>query len=252
MNDLISIITPCYNSEKFLARTIESVLSQTYTNWEMLIVDDCSKDGSFSIAEEYSKKDNRIKVYKNQTNQGACYSRNFAIEIASGKYIAFLDSDDLWYPEKLEKQISFMQGNDCDFCFCEYEWIDENDNSLNVKANVIETLTYKKNLFHNWPGCLTVVYDQEQMGKIKGYKKGNGDDFSLFLDGLKKSKKAMGIKKVLAKYRRHSESISYNRFKMVKEHFYVLHNIEKIPVILSALFICTHTFIMLFFKQTKI
>lgn len=248
----VSIITPCYNSEQFLAETIESVLCQTFSNWEMLIVDDCSTDKSYEIASEYAKRDSRIKVYRNEKNQGAFFSRNFAIEQARGKYIAFLDSDDLWLPVKLEKQLAFMQSNDCDFCFSEYEWIDENSIFLGVKARVIKSLSYKKNLLHNWPGCLTVVYDATKLGLVQGLKKGNGDDYSLFLDALRKAKKAMGLNCVLAKYRRHASSISYNRMKMVKEHFFVLHNIEKIPAFLSVFYVITHTLIMLFWKQRKI
>lgn len=250
--DLVSIITPCYNSERYLSETIKSVLSQSYANWEMLIVDDCSTDKSYEIALDFSKKDSRIKVYKNSENQGACYSRNFAINMAKGKYIAFLDSDDVWLPQKLAEQILFMKKNDCDFSFSEYEWIDECGKPIGVKARVVNHLSYKKNLFHNWPGCLTVMYDASKIGLVQGKKKGNGDDYSLFLNVLKKAHNAMGMKMVLAKYRRHADSISYSRMKMVKEHYFVLHNIEKIPMILSVFFVCTHAFVMLLFKQEKI
>ena len=109
MNDLISIITPSYKSERFIAQTIESVLVQTYKEWEMIIVDDVSPDNSNEIIEEYCKKDSRIKLIKLEKNSGPAVARNRAIEEANGRYIAFLDADDLWYPEKLEKQISFMK-----------------------------------------------------------------------------------------------------------------------------------------------
>ena len=247
--DLISIITPCYNSENFIAECIDSVLGQSYTCWEMLIVDDCSSDDSYAIACEYAKKDVRVQVYKNSENQGAWYSRNFAISKAKGRYIAFLDSDDVWLSQKLSVQVAFMKENNCDFSFSEYEWIDEKSATLNVKARIVKKLTYTRNLFHNWPGCLTVMYDASEIGLVQGMKKGNGDDFSLFLNILKKAHNAMGIGIVLAKYRRHADSISYNRMKMIKEHFFVLHNIEKIPSMLSAFFVCTHIIIMLLFKQ---
>jgi glycosyltransferase involved in cell wall biosynthesis len=122
---LVSIITPNYNCAQFIAQTIDSVLAQTYQNWEMLIIDDCSTDGSYDIALKYAEKDTRIRVYRMGKNGGAAFARNKAIELSRGDYLAFLDSDDLWLPEKLEKQLQFMQSNDCDFCFTEYEHIDE-------------------------------------------------------------------------------------------------------------------------------
>ena len=121
----VSIITPCWNCEKYIAETIESVLAQTYDNWEMIIVDDCSTDHSYEIALEYSKKDNRIKVYRMEQNSGAARCRNRAIEKSKGEYLAFIDSDDIWLPEKLEKQLKFMHENGCNFSFTEYEHIDE-------------------------------------------------------------------------------------------------------------------------------
>ena len=128
-NTLISIITPNYNDECYLVQTIESVLAQTYTNWEMLIVDDCSSDNSYDIALEYAKKDSRIRVYRMDQNSGAAICRNKAIELSQGDYLAFLDSDDLWLPEKLEKQLQFMIENNCDFSFTEYEHINEDGSS---------------------------------------------------------------------------------------------------------------------------
>jgi teichuronic acid biosynthesis glycosyltransferase TuaG len=248
---LISIITPCYNSEKYIAETIESVISQVYKNWEMLIVDDCSTDKSLEIASFYAKKESRIKIFKNSKNQGACYSRNFAIKKAQGEYIAFIDSDDLWNSDKLNVQLNFMKSHNADFSFTEYEYINEKSLSLHKKATVVKKLNYKKNLIHNWPGCLTVMYNQKTVGKIESTKKGNGDDYALFLDALKKCKNAMGIKQVLAKYRKHCSSISYNRFGMIKNHLYVLHNIEKNPKLKAVLYLCTHTFILYFIKNRR-
>jgi glycosyltransferase involved in cell wall biosynthesis len=124
-SSLVSIITPCYNSARFISETIESVLSQTYQNWEMLIVDDCSTDASYEIVLEYAAKDKRIKAYRMEHNSGAAACRNKAIELSQGEYVAFLDSDDLWLPEKLEKQLQFMQDHNADFSFTEYEHIDE-------------------------------------------------------------------------------------------------------------------------------
>lgn len=251
-NPLVSIITPCYNSEKYLLQTIDSVLAQTYKNWEMIIVDDCSTDASYSIALEASKLEPRISVYKNEQNMGACYSRNFATDKAKGKYIAFLDSDDIWYAEKLAEQLEFMQKKNCDFCFSEYELIDSDSKPLHKKARVINKLNYRKNLFHNFPGCLTVIYDSEKIGKIHGNKKGNADDYDLFLNVLKKSSNAMGLKKILAKYRKHSDSISFNRFGMIKEHFMVLHDFQKIPALLALFCLLTHVLVIYLYKETNL
>ena len=122
---LISIITPCYNCEQYIAESIQSVLAQTHQNWEMIIVDDCSTDESYEIAMEYAKKDRRIKVYRMEHNSGAAVCRNKAIESSKGEYLAFIDSDDIWLPEKLEKQLKFMHESGCNFSFTEYEQIDE-------------------------------------------------------------------------------------------------------------------------------
>ena len=129
---LVSIITPLYNSEKFIAETIESVLTQTYTNWEMLIVNDCSKDNGASIVEKYSKKDKRIKLFNNEKNMGVSFTRNRAIDLSNGKYIAFLDSDDLWYKEKLKKQIRMMEEKNISLSYTAYTKMNE-DGSLRGK-----------------------------------------------------------------------------------------------------------------------
>ena len=139
---MISIITPNYNCGDYISETIESVLLQTYSNWELIIVDDCSSDDSYKIALDYAKKDSRIKVIRNETNLGTAISRNKALDIAKGDYIAFLDSDDLWEKDKLELQLNFMQENNCDFSFSQYDLIDEKGLSLNKTAKVIKHLTY--------------------------------------------------------------------------------------------------------------
>lgn len=249
---LVSIVTPNYNCARFISQTIESVLAQTYTSWEMLIVDDCSTDGSYEIALEYSVRDSRIKVLRNEKNSGAAISRNKAIELAQGEFIAFLDSDDLWMPEKLEKQISFMRDNNCDFSFCEYEHIDEENKSLLKVAKVIKKLTYTKMMFHCFPGCLTVMYNQDVVGKIyaKDIKKNN--DNALFYPVLKKCKNARGISSCLALYRIRRGSISRNKLKMIKPYITVLHNFEGHNILLSYFCVITHFVIKFLFKYKSI
>lgn len=250
--ELVSIVTPNYNCFNFISQTIESVLAQSYQNWEMLIIDDCSTDGSFQVAQQYAKKDSRIKVYQMEYNSGAALCRNKAIELSRGQYIAFLDSDDIWVIEKLEKQLTFMQENNCDFSFSEYEHIDEKGKSLGIKAKIIKHLTYKKMLFHCFPGCLTVIYDQSITGKIYADDVKRNNDHALFLRVLKNTKNAMGIQRILGLYRVRKGSISRNKFKMIKSYITVLHDFEKINYITSFFYMVTQTFIKFFWKYTKI
>lgn len=248
---LISIITPNYNCGKFISLTIESVLAQSYQNWEMLIVDDCSTDDSYQTALSYAQKDSRIKVFKNEQNSGAAVSRNRAIKESKGEYLAFLDSDDLWSPNKLELQLKFMQENNCDFSFTEYEHIDEDGNSLHKIANVVKKLSYNKMMLHCWPGCLTVMYKQDINNTIFGPDVPKNNDTALFLKVIKKCDKAMGIKLNLAKYRIRKGSISRSKFKIIKYYVQVIHEFEHKNIIFAWFCVFTHNFIKIFFKYRK-
>jgi len=251
-NPLISIVTPNYNCSKYISETIESVLAQTYQNWEMIIVDDCSTDGSYEIALEYARNDNRITVYRMEQNSGAALSRNKAIELSRGQYLAFLDSDDLWAPEKLEKQLKFMLENDCDFSFTEYEHIDEEGKSLGIRARAIKKLTYKKYLLHNFIGCLTAMYRQDVKNKIYCDNIRKRNDYALFLRVIKCSKNAMGIPENLAKYRIREKSISKNKIKLIKYNFIVLYKYEHINLFSSCMYVFTSILIKIFLKYKKI
>lgn len=251
MQNLVSIITPNYNCGRFISQTIESVLAQTYTDWEMLIVDDCSTDGSYEIALEYASKDSRIKVFRNEQNSGAAISRNRAIEESKGEYLAFLDSDDLWMPEKLEKQIAFMCENNCDFSFTEYEHIDEENHSLLKIARTIKHLTYTKMMMHCWPGCLTVVYKQDLKNKIYANNIKKNNDHALFLRVLKKCHNAMGMEELLAKYRIRKGSISSKKNEIIKYYIRVIHDFEKQPFVFAWFCVFTHVLIKTFFKYKR-
>lgn len=248
---LVSIITPNYNCEEFINNTIESVLGQTYKNWELLIIDDCSKDKSIDKVQEFIKKDSRIKLIKMKMNSGAALCRNKGIEFAKGKYIAFLDSDDIWLSKKLEKQIDFMEKNNIDFTYSQYTHMDENGNSLKVKARVPEKISYKKMLFHCYTGCLTVVYNQESLGKIYGPDISKSNDYGLFLQVLKKSKKARGIKENLAYYRIRKNSISRNKWKKIEPHLYLLNKVENINIFTSLFLIFTNVLIKKIYKYKR-
>jgi teichuronic acid biosynthesis glycosyltransferase TuaG len=224
MNTLVSIITPMYNSEKFINSTIESVLIQTYSNWEMIIVDDCSTDNSVKIVEDFIKKDKRIKLIKLTKRSGPAIARNTAIREAQGRFIAFLDSDDLWKPLKLEKQIKFMLENGIAFSFTAYDIIDDS-NKLISTVKVPEKVSFKDLLKDNPIGCLTAIYDTFKVGKIFMPIIEKRQDYGLWLKILQKVKYAYGLQESLAIYRIRRNSISRNKLKLIKYNYKVLREV---------------------------
>lgn len=221
MEALVSIITPTYNSEKYIAQTIQSVLSQTCADWEMIIVDDCSSDKTESIILEFEAEDDRIKFYKLQKNAGAGVARNQAITMASGRYIAFLDSDDLWKPEKLQKQIDFLNTNNLPFTFSFYECIDDDGKPLNKTVEAPRKLRYWQLFFCNFVGNLTGIYDTKFFGKIPISSLRKRQDWMVWLTILKKIKIAQPIPESLAFYRIRQDSISSSKVKLLQHNFNV-------------------------------
>ena len=208
--DLVSIIMPAYKCGRFIAESIRSVQSQTYQNWELIIVDDCSEDGTIGIVQDIQKGDHRIHVFSNAQNSGAAVSRNVALRDAKGRWIAFLDSDDLWEPTKLEKQIKFMEENGYAFSCHEYKEIDEKGHELGVYVSSKEHVGKMDMYTCCWPGCLTVMYDAEKIGliQINDIKKNN--DTAMWLKVIRKSDCYL-LKECLGKYRRRANSITPNR-----------------------------------------
>lgn len=249
---LVSIITPNWNCEKFISETIESVQRQTYQNWEMLIQDDCSTDGSLQVARSYAEKDSRIKIEVNPKNSGAAITRNNAIMRSKGVYLAYLDSDDIWVPEKLEKQLSFMEEQQCDACFSKYEHMDTSGVSLGVQAQVKKKVTYKDLLIHDWFGCLTFIYKQDLNHKIYGADVQKANDYALFLNVMKNIKFACGLDECLAAYRIRKGSVSRNKWKKVEHYIHVLQTVGHKNIIMSYVLLFTHQFIKSFFKYKKI
>lgn len=229
MKELVSIITPSYNSEKFIRKTIDSVLSQTYKNWEMIIVDDVSPDNANDIIEEYIKKDSRIKLIRLEKNSGAAIARNKAIEESKGRYIAFLDADDCWKKDKLEKQINFMLKNDYAFTYTAYEKVDENGNFLG-NMGVPKKVSYSDLLKTCVIGCLTAIYDTQKLGKIYMPTNTKREDFATWLSILKKNDFAYGIKEDLAQYRVYETQSSSKKAKMAKENWKLYREIEKLNI----------------------
>ena len=232
MNELVSIITPCYNSEKFLDECISSVLNQTYQNWEMLIVDDNSSDNSSILINSYSKKDERIKPLYLNDNIGAAMARNKAISKSKGKYLAFLDSDDVWLPKKLEVQTNFMKKNNCSFVFSSYSVISD-DEKPKYTISVPETITYKKYLKNTIIGCLTVMLDKEKLKNIKMPNLRSSHDMALWLNLLKQEKYAYGIAQDLAIYREHKSSNTSNKFRAIYDVWNVYRKHEKLNLFYS-------------------
>lgn len=228
IKDLVSIITPTHNSSSFISQTIDSVLAQTYGNWEMIIVDDCSTDNTVQIVEDYLKKDSRIRLIRLGKNCGPAVARNRAIEEAMGRYIAFLDSDDIWLPEKLEKQTAFMRENDVDLCYSSYYIIDENGSEKGVFITK-EKATYWDLLKTCCIGNLTAIYDAERLGKQYMEDVGH-QDYTLWLKILKGGATAAGILEPLAKYRIRSKSVSSNKIKAARWQWHIYRNVERLSL----------------------
>lgn len=222
MEPLVSIITPTFNSQEFLQQTIKSVLGQSYNNWELILIDDASTDKTVTIINNYISKHNNISLIQNAINQGAGISRNKGITEAKGDFIAFLDADDLWLPNKLEIQINLLLKNNLDVCFSSYELMDESGNRLFKKVNALPELTYKKLLKSNYVGNLTGIYNCKSLGKIQSNKLRKRQDWLLWLNAIKASgKPATGIQETLALYRVRKNSMSSNKFDLIKYNFQV-------------------------------
>lgn len=206
-NGLVSIIMPTYKCGRFIAESICSVQAQTYQNWELIIVDDCSGDETVGIALDFRKEDDRIVVLQNSQNSGAAVSRNTALRNAHGRWIAFLDSDDLWEPTKLEKQIKFMEENNYAFSYHEYVEIDEQDNLLGVHVSGKKHVGKFDMFSCCWPGCLSVMYDASKIGliQINDIKKNN--DTAMWLKVIRKADCYL-LPETLGKYRRRANSIT--------------------------------------------
>jgi len=230
---LVSVITPTYNSSQFIVDALESVLAQRFQDWEMLIVDDCSTDSTVEIVSRYAAQDDRIKVTLLSENSGAAVARNTAIKAAKGRYIAFLDSDDIWLPHKLETQLDFMTEHNSSFCFSNYDRIDEKGVILGHWV-VPKQVTYKQLLKNPVIGCLTAIYDTQKLGKVEMPLIRKRQDFGLWLRLLKKTQHAYGIQESLARYRVHRNSMSAKKFSAVSYTWLLYRKVEKLSMPVSV------------------
>ncbi len=249
-NGLVSIITPSYNCADYIAQTIESIQAQTYRTWELLITDDCSTDNTRERICQYADKDNRIRLFKLDKNSGAGVARNNSIKEAKGRYIAFCDSDDRWYPYKLEKQIKFMQENDCPLSYTSYDTCNETGEIIGY-VECLDSLSYAKIIRDNGIGCLTAMYDCKKIGKHYMPSIRKRQDWCLWIDIIKQHGKAYGLKEPLALYRIRSGSISSNKFEMLKYNFNVYHDILKFNRLTSWLMLGGYFMPYYFYKKIK-
>ncbi len=226
----VSVITPAYNAERFIAEAIESVLEQTYKDWEMIIVDDQSTDQTVDIIKQYSQQDSRIKLIELEKNSGAAVARNTAMDHSKGRFFAFLDSDDKWVPEKLTKQLAFMQEKDYAFTFTKYVRMQENGELTKGVSDAPKKLNYNQLMKHCVIGCLTVMLDREKIGEERMVNIRTRQDYAFWLALTNKGFYAYGLPEVLAEYRLVADSISSNKFKAAKQNWYLYREIEKQPL----------------------
>ena len=231
--ELVSVIMPSYNASLYLEEAVKSVVNQSYKNLELLIVDDCSTDDSRRVIDKLVKEYSMIIPIFLENNSGAAIARNTGIENARGRYIAFLDADDVWLPSKIELQIQFMEKYKLSFSYTNYDFIDTNGEVLRSEKKFRTTLTYPDMLKSNFIGCLTAVYDAKKLGKVFMPLIRKRQDYGLWLEILKTIDFARGIKKPLALYRFDNNSISSNKLEMLYWNWQLFYHVQKLGLFKS-------------------
>lgn len=227
---LVSIITPVYNAEEFIVQTIESVQAQTYSDWELLLIDDCSTDSSAELIRSFTDNDNRIRYVKLNKNSGAAVTRNTGLAMAKGRYIAFLDSDDIWKAQKLEKQMELIKEKDIGFVFTSYRYIMQDGSPMSKVARAPEKIDYNGLLKNTIIGCSTVLIDKKIIGDFRMANVRRGQDTATWLQLLKKTDYAYGIYDDLVWYRVVSGSLSDNKFTAIKRTWNTYRNVEHLSL----------------------
>ena len=230
----VSIVVPVYNAASYIRETVEMVKAQTYSDWELILVNDCSTDNSLEILDELSDADSRIKVYSNEKNSGAAMTRNNGVSKVNGRFLAFLDADDKWMPNKLEKQLAFMEEHDASFCFTAYEFGDENAKPTGKIVTVPEKLTYRKALSRTIIFTTTVMFDLEKIDKKLIHMPNIGsEDTATWWSILRTGVAAYGLNEVLAIYRRPAQSLSSNKAVAIMRIWYLYREQEGLSVLYS-------------------
>ena len=226
---LVSVIMPCYNMERFISDTIASVRKQTYPNWELLIVDDASTDRTVEIAKAYCETDSRILLVVKDKHSGIAASRNQSIHMAHGRFLAFLDADDIWHPEKLERQLRFMTDKNIGFSYSTYDWIDEDGKPLNKTIKAVDNLTYEMYLRNTIIGCSTVMLNTDIVGEVTVPNFRTSEDTATWLNILRKGFIAYAIDQPLTSYCIRTRSASSNKLKASADLWKVYRQNEKLP-----------------------
>lgn len=232
----VSIVTPVYNAAEYIAQTIKSVQAQTYSNWEMLIVDDCSTDNTIQVVENFCREDERIRLIKHEKNQGASKTRNTALANATGEYIAFLDGDDLWAPEKLEKQLAFMEENGYVLTYTAYQMFYSEKNEKGKIIYVPSKMTYEEIYYNTAIACLTVMVNREVAGDFEMPVIDHAEDQCTWQSILKRGYVAYGLNENLASYRISANSLTGNKRKAAQKQWRVYRKYHKFSVIKSAIY----------------
>lgn len=239
----ISVIIPNFNASAFIAGTLDSILAQTYTNWEAIIIDDCSTDASVEIINSYVAKDNRFRLLQCPSNTGGpAGPRNFGLKAADGDYIAFLDSDDLWLPNKLEAQLKFMADKNAHLSSTSYSLIDEKGNDLVKVVKAEPKMYFNKYLRKTSIGFSTSVIKRDLLQGIEFKKLPIAEDFAFWLDVFRNGDVMFGLDEVLAKYRVQKTSLSANKFKSARQIWKIYRNIEKISLPKTAFYFSCYAF----------
>ncbi len=234
-----SIITPIYNAEGFLEETLQSILDQTYTDWESILINDNSTDKSLEIANKFVQLDPRFKIINKTESGGAAKARNAGIEQASGRFIAFLDSDDVWLPEKLAEQIAFMKEKDIAFSYSSYKFLSE-QGQITGSVTAPASITYNQLLKGNVIACLTAIYDMDKLGKVFMPDILKRQDFGLWLKITKLGVTGYGLQKPLAKYRLRTGSISHAKFNTMLYTWDLYRKVEGLSFVRSFRYISSH------------
>ena len=231
---MVSVIIPVYNAKKYIGKTIESALNQSYKDIEIVIVDDCSQDDSRETIAAYMVENKNIIYHLQEKNAGAAVSRNKALDLARGRYVAFLDSDDLWYPEKIEKQLEHMTNGKFAFCYTAYEMIDDDDEIIKGKINILNNAEYKHLLKNAMISTPTVVLDRQLIGNLKMPLRRTGQDYAYWLLLLRKVGIAYGIDEALVKVRRRGNSLSANKLQNLQDVWSIQTINEKISPLFAT------------------
>lgn len=239
---LISVIMPCYNMASYVSDSIKSVIAQTYPHWELLIVDDASTDETVNIIKSYAQADSRIKFAIKKQNSGISDTRNQCIQMAQGQFLAFLDADDIWHPEKLEKQLSFMLAKNIGFTYSTYDWIDEDGKIMNKFINTIGNLDYKTYLRNTIIGCSTVMVNKAITGDVFVPKFRTSEDTATWLDILRKGLMAYAIDESLVSYRIRRKSASSNKIRASIDLWKVYRQHEKLPFFKAIYYFSCYAF----------